>query len=332
MDTLPLVRPLFFVSKFLGLAPFVIVNTADGSALRVSRPAVIYSTVILILISAFLIDRISFRNDFHMSSWPVSVANIVFEMSTTLFTYWACCISCVTNFSNMIRVMKHIFMSVFARNVLPRKNRLFSFIIALQIFGGLITFGVLYYIEWIYDLYPDYSEMIPYIIIDCCDYIYELQLIDFVLLLGYYFDELGLRIIKLFKENEEFISVKRDTIVSLSYHGISYEKTWKTLSRAKIQELSRLYNSLCDAAEMINSIYSFMTLINSAGALVGITYGLYIGSITIFDRINTYDRELNPLPPTLSWSVFYVIMLVCVVSSCSSTCRKVRALLHFTSH
>jgi hypothetical protein len=189
---------------------------------------------------------------------------------------------------------------------------------------------MLYYIEWFYDLYPGYSEMIPYIIIDCCEYIYELQLIDLVLLLGYYFEVLGSRITKLCEENEEFISVKRNALVSLSHYGISYEMTSKTLSRAKIQELSCLYNSLCDAAELVNSIYSFMMLINSAGALVGITYGLYIASITIFDRINAHDRELNPLFPTLSWSAFYVTMLVCVVTSCSSTSRKVRASLDET--
>lgn len=327
LDTFPLVKALFSLSKFLGLAPFVMVNTSDGCALRVSRGAVIYSTGMLILISAFLIDRISFRKDFHMSSWPVSVANTVFQLSTTLFTYWASYISCITNCSNMAKVLKQIFTSVFSQNVLLLKYKLFNFILAFQIFGGFITFGVLYYIEWCHDLYPDYSEMIPYIVIDCCDYVYVLQLIDLVLLLGHYFDVLGSRIHKLCKDDEDLISVKRNTIVSLSHYGISYEKTSKISSRVKIQELSCLYNSLCDTSELVNSIYSFMILVNSAGALVGITYGLYIASITIFDRINAHDRELNPLLPTLSWSAFYVTMLVCVVTSCSSTCRKVSELL-----
>jgi hypothetical protein len=224
----------------------------------------------------------------------------------------------------MIEVLKQIFTSAFSRDVLPRRYKLCSFILAFQIFGGLITFGVLYYIEWFYNLYPGNVEMIPYIMIDCCNYVYSLQLIDLVLLLGYFFDNLASRITKLCEENDEFIPVKRNTLASLSRYGVSYEMTSKTVSRAKIQELGCLYNSLCDIAELVNSIYSFMMLINSAGALIGITYGLYIAFITILDRISAHDRELNPLLPTLSWSVFYVAMLVCVVTSCSSASRKVR--------
>jgi hypothetical protein len=331
METLSLVKPLFLLSKCLGLAPFAMTGTGGSSgSLRVSRAAVVYSFGMLASISAFLIQKISFRNDFHMSSWPVSVANVVFQLSTTLFTYWACCISCTINYSNMIEVMHQMFMSALSRSTLPRRYRLFRSILALQMFGGLLTFGVLYYIEWYYDLYSGYREMIPYIIIDCCDYIYELQFIDIVLLLGYYFDNIGTRITKLCEENEEHNSVKRNTLVPISHYGISYEMNSKTLFRAKIQELIRLHFSLCDTAEIVNSIYSFMMLINSAGALVGITYGLYITSITIFDRINVYDREVNPLLPTLSWSFFYVTMLVCVVSSCSSTRHKVRKMLTFT--
>jgi hypothetical protein len=326
METFSLVKPLFFLSKFLGLAPFAMISTGT---LRVSRSAMVYSLAMLASISAFLIQKISFRNDFHMSSWPVSVANIVFQLSTTLFTYWACGISCTINYSNMIEVLNQMFMSVISRNTLPRKYRLFSLILAFQIFAGLLTFGVLYYIEWYHDLYSGYGEMIPYIIIDCCDYIYELQFIDIVLLLGYYFDNVGTRIIKLCEENEEHNSVKRNTLFPISHYGISYEISSNTLSRVKIQEVIRLHSSLCDSAELINSIYSFMMLISSAGALVGITYGLYITSITIFDRINVYDREVNPLLPTLSWSFFYVTMLVCVVSSCSSTSHKVSDTLAF---
>lgn len=319
MDTFSLVKPLFLLSKFLGLAPFAMIGTG---ILQVSRMAVVYSLVMLASISIFLIQKISLRNNFHMSSWPVSVANILFQLSTTLFTYWACCISCTINYSNMIEVMHQMFMSVLSQNILPRKYRLFSFILAFQIFGGLLIFGVLYYIEWYYDLYSAYGEMIPYIIIDCCDYIYELQFIDIVLLLGHYFDNVGTRITNLCEENEEQIYVKRNTLFPISHYGISYEMNSKT--RAKIQEVIRLHCSLCDTAELVNSIYSFMMLISSAGALVGITYGLYIMAITMFDRINVYDREVNPLLPTLSWSFFYVIMLVCGVSSCSSTSHKVR--------
>lgn len=325
MDTFSLVKPLFFLSKFLGLAPFDMISTGT---LRVSRAAVVYSLAILALISAFLIQKISLRNDFHMSSWPVSVANIVFQLSTTLFTYWACCISCTINYYNMIEVMHQMFMSDLSRNILPRRYRLLSLILAFQIFGGLLIFGVLYYIEWYYDLYSGYGEMFPYIIIDCCDYIYELQFIDIVLLLGYYFDSVGTRITKLCEENEEHICVKRNTLFPISPYGISYEMNSKT--RAKIQEVIRLHCSLCDTAELVNRIYSFMMLISSAGALVGITYGLYITAITMFGRINVYDREVNPLLPTLSWSFFYVTMLVCAVSSCSSTSHKVRDMLTFT--
>lgn len=323
MDTFSLVKPLFLLSKFLGLAPFAMKSTGT---LRVSRAAVVYSLAMLASISAFLIQKISFRNDFHMSSWPVSVASIVFQLSTTLFTYWACCISCIINYSNMIEVMHQMFMSGLPRKTLPRRRRLFSLILALQMFGGLLIFGVLYYIEWYHDLYSGYGEMLPYILIDCCVYIYELQFIDIVLLLGHYFDSVGTRITNLCEENEVHISVKRNTPFSISHYGISYEMNSR--AHAKVQEVVRLHCSLCDTAELVNSVYSFMMLVSSAGALVGITYGLYITAITMFDRINVYDREVNPLLPTLSWSFFYVTMLVCAVSSCSSTSRKVRRLLY----
>lgn len=322
MDTFSLVKPLFLLSKFLGLAPFAMTSTGT---LRVSRAAVVYSLAMLASISAFLIQKISFRNDFHMSSWPVSVANIVFQLSTTLFTYWACCISCAISYSTMIEVMHQMFMSGLSRKTLPRRRRLFSLILVFQMFGGLLMFGVLYYIEWYHDLYSGYGEMLPYILIDCCDYIYELQFIDIVLLLGHYFDSVGTRITNLCEENEVHISVKRNTLFPISHYGISYEMNSKT--RAKIQEVVRLHCCLCDTAGLVNSVYSFMMLISSAGALVGITYGLYITAITMFDRINVYDREVNPLLPTLSWSFFYVTMLVCAVSSCSSTSHKVRHLL-----
>lgn len=325
MDTFSLVKPLFFLSKFLGLAPFTMISTGT---LRVSWMAVVYSFAMLASISTFLIQKISFGNDFDMSSWPVTVANIVFQLSTTLFTYWACCLSCTINYSNMIEVMHQMFNSVLSRNILPRRYRLFSVILTFQIFGGLLIFGVLYYIEWYHDLYSGYGEMVPYIVIDCCDYIYELQFIDIVLLLGHYFDSVGTRITNLCEEKEERISVKRNTFFPISHNGISYEMNSKT--RAKIQEIIRLHFSLCDTAELVNSIYSFMMLISSAGALVGITYGLYIAAITMFDRINVYDKEVNPLLPTLSWSFFYVTVLVCAVSSCSATSHKVRDILEFS--
>jgi hypothetical protein len=332
MGTLEVAKPLFLLSKCLGLAPFSVINTGDSSTLQVSRAAVIYSTGILILISAFLIDRLSLLNNFHKYTWPLSLAYIAFQLSTTLFTYWGSYISCTVNYSNTTEVLNRIFMSVSWCKIFPHRYKLFSSIIVFQIFGGLLLVGMIYSIEWLYDLHSYFSEMVPYIITDYCDYVYELQFIDLVLLLGYYFDTVNSRVIKLCEESEEFISVRRNTLFSISQYGISYEMNSKTLSRAKIHELTRLHDSLCDTAELVNRIYSFMMLIDSASTFTGITYGLYIASITIFDTINVHEKELNPLLPTLSWSFFYAMMLVCVVSSCSSTSYKVRKFLGSISY
>ena len=327
MSMLSLIKPLFILSKFLGLAPFSINDVGGNVTLQVSKAAVIYSIGVLVMISIFLIQKLSFSNDFHMSSWPVSVANIVFQLSTTLFTYWASCISCFLNYLNTIEVFRQMFTSALSRHMLPRRYWIFSLTLLLQIFGGLVTFGILYYVEWYHGLYSSYSEMIPYVLIDCCNYIYETQFIDLVLLLGCYFDYISSTMSKLYEQSGEFILVKRSTFVYASRYGISYDMNSNTKFRAKIQGLSLLHHSLSDTSELVNRIYSFMMLVNSAGAFVGITYGLYIASITLFDRINVYDRELNPLLPTLSWSFFYVTMLVCVVLSCSSTSHKVSPLL-----
>ena len=340
-------KPLYYLSKLLGLAPFTYNNHPDKRRLEISKIGTLHSWGMCILISNFLIYLFISNVKKEFPRLVIDIVNISdsYFSSLTVIVSYALCAS--INRSKVIKLLNLLSRVDHCLGNTSRsyRNQCASLLLGVSVY--LVAHGMGYMVvsTFIPSEAKDYHIQFIYFSIYVVGAVTIMQFVYSVLLLKDRFEMLNTELITLFElPDERNLDEKLLNFCQLESSGelgnLKTNNKEKNLSRSRndsgvafkgkkrldtLRSLRGIHNTLCDAAELTNSTYQVQVLMDVIGILVEITTCLYL-SLTYAAQILTcrYTNapKWNLLWLYLVWVILNLSKLLAVTISCRSACRK----------
>ena len=311
MDVYNIIKPLIYISRIFGLAPFKFVEEKSAKKFQYCKYWFTYSFFWIILIATCIPNMLTMQlnievNQFYFFS--ALTTSIIF-----LFTVLILQIINLINGKRVIKIYKQIYEYDNILNTCPRKSYIFT-ILHIQI-ASIVTVNtsfipsILFYgtsISGIYIPYTPRFSFIPRVMI----WILDAQFIYVIILLYQ-------RLINFNKILQHY---------TFNCHSLGSSATSTMLHCTfGFSQFLRFHKTLCDILEYVNRTYSFQILLSLSETMIHIIWFMYSFVIVIFlpESESSLAKFSKTIPIVPIFILVFVFRLVTIVSISAVTANEV---------
>ncbi|GFG40021.1 hypothetical protein Cfor_10569 [Coptotermes formosanus] len=328
-------RPLLYVSRALGLAPFAYVKkTLPGGTIAVqlgqSAGALFYSIFIVVLHFCLLAVSLTFKYLYVFSLMSATDTLTGILLHTASVTSLISLVSSVTkNRKAIFRIMSCIvqtdsFILTSSREYYRKaKNNLILQLLVVFTFLGLIT--VYDYIIW--------NSMHGIINLSYChiyvgmliEWIVVIQFMNVVVLLRDRFSLLNTRLINLSGIFKIENSKKGFYFTELQRSCISVKEMKSQLTGKEILTFNNIHDNVFDTALLVKCTYEVQIFFSLLSTFAGVTIWSYYGLCYLYGYFGPENAAVSVSRVALSqmmWSLLHVAKLLCITIPCHSANNK----------
>jgi hypothetical protein len=325
------IRPVLYVSRALGLAPFAYVKkTLPGGRkweqVVISSPALVYSFFVVVFHLCFTLSSFILKMNFvftHMSDTAVVVDVLLHTASITSLVSLALSVS--TNRNNIARIMyviAKIDLIILKNSEEYYKKAKIS--LTFQLFVIFLTLGlkITYnYITW-WSTYGLKLLLYSYLYVDTLiEWIVVIQFMNMVILLKDRFSLLnthlslslllGISEVDNFMEGIYLPSLK--TACSINVKGLKPQLTQK-----EILTFNSIHDMLSDAVLLVKSTYEVQILFSLLSTFVGTTVWSYFGLCFLigYDVADSTEISVSNIVACNIWSLLHIAKLLFITVPC----------------
>ena len=331
VDVYIILKPVFFVSKVLGLSPYKAVGDIGNRRVIVTVSAVMYSIGMFIL----HVGLFSYGLVPAMFTWKTicsTTESLIFfqTLCLALSAYFTCLFGCrqtARQFEKLNNLIGETYYSVWRKDL--------QLLLAMQLLCVImiVTAGGLEISEEIRQFYDFHSVLVLmlYCVTEHAGFMSEHQFVAFMHALKRTVQNWNNHIYAI-SENDDVINDPlnrsemnrwKSVLFTVSNNSITSkrEKIHSKLTRFK--QLRELHASACDIAESVNAVYSPMLLLSVAKLFISITHTVYyiIVSYIVHDtRLSCYIPGNNSY---FLWLIHDSLRLTWLVYFTASTAKEV---------
>jgi hypothetical protein len=331
VDVYSILKPVFFVSKVLGLSPYSAVGDIGNRNIIVTVSGISYNLGMVILHIFFIsygivIAITSWENICTFSEINMYIGTVCHAVSA----YFTCLLGCKQTarwLQKLNNLIGKTYYSVWRKDL--------QLLLAMQILCVilLVTGAVLdmsYAISQLYELHILLVYM-SYYVSDLAGFISEHQFVAFMHILK--------RTVKNLNNRIQDVTAKDEVINSPLYRKLTngqksvlftVSKISVNSNREKIhskvvyfKQLRELHASVCDIAESVNAIYSPMLLMAVAKSFMSLTHILYYIIINFIVQKTGFFCELKQNVSYFVWLIIYSLRLVLLLHFTAFTAKEV---------
>nr|CAD7404171.1 unnamed protein product [Timema cristinae] len=330
-------KPIFYVSKYLGLAPFRLVGGKDEPySIECSLFFFVYGVLFLVVLN---VGELFFTQGWFEDEDAKSLFKITANYVTLALYFGGMLVHFFTLVNSRkicLIVAKVSKMETFVvKDLKYSKRRIFWFSMMEIFFGIICPFIMTTAISYDPPLFDDLPSS-NLTLTDCYFFnvisIAQLQFINFVLKLLESYTSLNytLKLLKKCPINvtssheslRNFEICQFDEIDGTRETSVVYRKHLHVNAAEIIRQLRKLHTVLCDNSELINSAYSFQILICATQHFIGITFIIY----SIFVHALNYETSLIESVAwnliTSYWLLWDSLVIIAVAASCTLTTNQ----------
>jgi hypothetical protein len=325
------IRPLLYVSRALGLAPYAYVKKKlpGGKMLEkpeISSAALIYSMFFLALHLCVLAVSFVFKSRYIYSQMPAtdSVPDILIH-TVSKFSIVSIVLSVTKNRNAIVKI---IFLNAETERVILtssmeyyRKAKVTLFVQVLVIFTVLGLFSVYDYVTW-YSIHGVMFLSSSHMYVDTIiEWIVVIQFVNMVVLLKDRFSHLNTCLFNLSGIFEFENSKEKFYLPSLESARVSVKEMKWQVTKKKILTFNNIHDTLIDTALLVNSTYEVQICLSLLSDFVGITIWTYFGLCFLYGYYsaeNAVVSKTRVIVLLIIRSLLHISKLVCLTVPCHS--------------
>jgi hypothetical protein len=311
VDVYSILKPVFFVSKVLGLSPYSAVGDIGNRNIIVTVSAVMYSLGMVILSFGVFTYRF-----IEMTTWE-NICNfsenilLIGALCHVVSAYCTSLLGCrqtAREFTRLNHLIGKTYYSLWRRDI--------QLLLAMQILCVILTFtaGVTEFSQ-AHSEFRDFHKMLIflfYYVTELAGFMSEHQFVVFMHILK--------RAVQNWNNHIDAVCENDDVIYSPFYRNlmngqksvlVTVSKSSVNPNREKIrsklehfQQLRELHASACETAESVNAIYSPMLLLSVARSFTSITHILYYILIHIFVQKTSFFCKVVANTTYFVWLIY----------------------------
>jgi len=330
VDVYSVLKPVFFVSKILGLSPYNAVGDIGKRRIIVSVSALINSIGMLIVNVGVFAYRL-----IEMDSWE-NICNFGGNIQYTgtlchaVSAYFTCLFGCrqtARQFERLNNLIGKTYYSVWRKELLV--------LLAMQILCAIVTV-----IAGVVEFSPAKSEFrdshkmlvfMFYYVTDLVGFMSEHQFVAFMHVLKRTVQKWNNHIDAM-SENDDVINCpfnrnlkhgQKSVLFAVSNNSVTpkHEKIHSKLMHFK--QLRELHASACDIAESVNAVYSPMLLLSVARSFTSLTQILYYILINVVVQEKSFFCKIRVNTSYFVWLIYCSLRLILLVYFTTFTAKEV---------
>jgi len=324
------IRPLVYVSRVLGLAPFAYVKKTlpDGrkwEQIEISSPALLYSFFVIVSYLCFILSSIILKKNFvfiYMSQTEVAFDILLHIASISSLVSLALSVS--TNRNTIARIMYMIakidFIILKSSGEYYKKAKI-SLTVQLFVIFLILGFKVTYdFITWGSE-HGITVLLYSHIHIDTLiEWIFLIQFVNMVLLLKDRFSLLNAHLYILSGISENDNSMEGFYLSSLKRACTINVKEFKSqLTQKDVLTFNSTHDTLLDVMFLVKSTYEVQILFSLLSTFVGTTVWSYFGLCFLYGYSSRGMNGINAsniVACTMIWSILHISKLFFITVPC----------------
>jgi hypothetical protein len=331
VDIYSILKPVFFVSKILGLSPYNAVGDIGNRSIIVTVSAIIYSIGLFIFNAAIIAYGI-LTAIFTWENICSATESFIYlqTLCLALSAYCTCLLECrqtARQFEKLNDFIGKTYYSVWRRDL--------QLLLGVQILCVImtVTAGVLQISKEIrqFQIYLHVLVFMLYYVSELAGFLSEHQFVVFMHILK--------RTVQNWNNHIDYVCENDDVINSPLYRNeMSGQKsvlfrvshTSVTSKRERIhsklmqfKQLKELHASACDIAESVNAVYSPMLLLSVAKFFTSITHTVYYIVVNFIIQKATFSCKFTGNDSYFIWLILYSLRLIWLVYFTAVTAKEV---------
>jgi len=331
VDVYSLLKPIFFVSKILGLSPYNAVGDVGNRRVIVTVSAVIYSLGMVMLYVGVFVYSI-FTPVYTWKNICNSGESIIVIMSLCL----ALCAYCTSLFG-----CRHTARHIARLNDLIGKTyysvwrRDLQLLLGMQLLCVIITV-----IAAVLDIYVaisnfqmslEVSVFMIYYVAEISGFMSEQQFVALMHVLKRTVQNWNNHIDYVCENDEVFniplyrneMSGHKSVLFIVSHTAVTSKRERMHSTLMQFKQLRELHASACDIAEAVNAVYSPMLLQAVAKLFISVTNTVYYILVSFIIQKANFSCEYTGNISYFMWLILYVLRLISIVHCTTFTAKEV---------
>jgi len=325
------IRPLLYVSRALGLAPYAFVKkTLPGGKilekLEISPFSLMYSVCFVALYLCVLAVSFTFKYTYVYSKMPATdmVPNILLHI-LSISSMVSLVLSVTKNRNAIVRITSLIAqterVTLLRSREYYRKAKIILFMQVIVIFTVTGIYGFYDYITWYSILGIIFLSNSHMYVDTLIEWIVVIQFVNMVVLLKYRFSLLNMRLSNISGIFEIGNSKEEFQLPSLETAWVSVKEKKSQLKGKEILTFNNIHDVLCDTVLLVESTYEVQIFLSLLSAFAGITIWSYFGLCYLYGYYGTENAAVSNtsvvLVPIIR-SLLHMAKLLCITVSCHS--------------
>jgi hypothetical protein len=331
VDVYSIFKPVFVVSKVLGLSPYSAIGDIGNERSIVAVYAILYNLGMIIinvaLLSYGVVTTITTWENICTLGESIMYLGTVCHAVSAYFTWLLGRRQTAQHFERLNDLIGKTYYSVWRRDV--------QLLLAMQMLCVImiVTGAVLELSDALSQFYNIYLlfTCVFYYVSDLAGFMSEHQFVAFMRILKRTVQNWNNHIHDV-TENDEVIDKplnrklmngQKSDIFTVSKTSTNSNSEKMHLKVVHFQQLRELHASACDIAESFNAIYSTMLLLSVAKSFMLLTHIMYYILISFIVQKTSFFCHSKPNTCYFVWLIIYSLRLLWLVHSTASTAKEV---------
>jgi len=330
-DVYAILKPVFFVSKVLGLWPYKAVGDIGNRRVIVTVSAVIYSIGMFIInVGLFAYGLVPAM--FTSKTICSTTESLIFfqTLCLALSAYFTCLFACrltARQFQKLNNLIGKTYYSVWRKDL--------QLLLAMQLLCVIMIFtaGVLEISEEIRQLYDFHAMLVlmVYCVTEHAGFMSEHQFVAFMHVLKRTFQNWNNHIDAI-SENDDVINDplnrnemnrRKSVLFTVSNNSVISKREKIHSKLIYFKQLRELHSSACDIAESVNAVYSPMLLLSVAKVFISLTHTIYYITVSFIVHDTRLSCYIAGNYSYFLWIIHDSLRLTCLVYFTAFTAKEV---------
>jgi hypothetical protein len=331
VDVCSVLKPVFFVSKVLGLSPYTAVGDIGNRRVTVKVSSITYSIgMILLNVGLFAYGLIPAM--FIWENICSSTESFIYlqTLFLALFAYCTCLLGCrqtARQFEKLNNLIGKTYYSVWRKDL--------QLLLAMQVLCVImiVTGGVLDISEAISQFYDFRTILVffPYYVSDFAGFMSEHQFVAFMHTIKRTVQNWNNHIDDLCENDyvircpfcRNYMNRQKSVLFAVSNTTVNSNREKMHSKLVHFQQLRELHASACDIAESVNAVYSPILLLSVARSFTSLTHILYYILVSFIVQETSFFCKLKPSDSYFVWLIINSLRLICLVHFTACTAKEV---------
>jgi hypothetical protein len=331
VDVYSILKPVFFVSKILGLSPYNAVGVIGNRRVNVTVSAIIYSIGVFIF-NAAVIAYIVLTAGFNWENICSSGENIIYleTLCLALSAYCTCLFGCRQTVRQITRLNDLI-----GKTHYSAWRRDLQLLLAMQILCVImmVTAAVMDISEEIsqFEISVQMLFFMIYYVAELSGFMSEYQFVTFMHTLKRTVQNWNNHIDALSENDDVFnsslyrneMSGKKSVLFIVSHTSVTSKREKIHSKLMHFKQLRELHASACDIAEAVNAVYSPLLLLSVAKHFISITHLVYYIVVSFVIQKATFFCKFTGYNSYFIWLILYILRLIWMLHFTAFTAKEV---------